>query len=115
VLWLAAGDRNTHFFHLRASKRRKQNRITRLKKMNGQFTEDESELKSIVSQFYENLYTSEGTEDMDRVLSTVPLKVTTEMNSKLLDPYTEGEVKEAVFQMFPTKAPGPDGFPAHFF
>jgi hypothetical protein len=115
VLWLAAGDRNTRFFHLRASKRRKQNRITRLKKMNGQFTEDESELKSIVSQFYENLYTSEGTEDMDRVLSTVPLKVTTEMNSKLLDPYTEGEVKEAVFQMFPTKAPGPDGFPAHFF
>jgi hypothetical protein len=103
------------FFHLRASKRRKRNRITRLKRMDGQFTEDEYELKYIVSQFYEKLYTLEGIEDMDRVLSIVPLKVTAEMNSKLLDPYTEGEVKEALFQMFPTKAPEPNGFPTHFF
>jgi hypothetical protein len=25
------------------------------------------------------------------------------------------EIKEALFQMFPTKASGPDGFPTHFF
>jgi hypothetical protein len=37
------------------------------------------------------------------------------MNSKLIAPIEEKEVKEALFQMFPTKAPGPDGFPAHFF
>jgi hypothetical protein len=37
------------------------------------------------------------------------------MNDSLLAPFTESEVKEAMFQMFPTKAPGPDGFPAHFF
>jgi hypothetical protein len=93
VMWLAAGDRNTRFFHLRASKRRKRNRIQRLKKSDGQFTEDESELKSIVSRFYEDLYSSEGMEDMDMVLSTVPVKVTAEMNSKLLEPFSEGEVE----------------------
>jgi hypothetical protein len=37
------------------------------------------------------------------------------MNGMLLAPYTMLEVKNALFQMFPTKAAGPDGFPAHFF
>jgi hypothetical protein len=36
------------------------------------------------------------------------------MNNELLKPFEEGEVKTTLFQMFPSKAPGPDGFPAHF-
>jgi len=52
---------------------------------------------------------------MASVLNTVPTKVTPNMNDQLLAPFTEKEVKEALFQMFPTKAPGPDGLPAHFF
>jgi hypothetical protein len=52
---------------------------------------------------------------MESVVSTVPAKVTAEMNDGLLKPFEEREVKEALFQMFPTKAPGPDGYPAHFF
>jgi hypothetical protein len=52
---------------------------------------------------------------MEAVLDTVPVKVSPEMNAKLIAPYIEAEVKEALFQMFPTNSPGPDGFPAHFF
>jgi hypothetical protein len=52
---------------------------------------------------------------MESVVSTVPAKVTAEMNDGLLKPFEEREVKEALFQMFPTKAPVPDGYPAHFF
>jgi hypothetical protein len=32
------------------------------------------------------------------------------MNDGLLKPFEEKEVKDAPFQMFPTKAPGPYGF-----
>lgn len=52
---------------------------------------------------------------MDQILKHVPVKVTAAMNEQLLAPYDEKEVKTVLFQMFPTKAPGPDGFPAHFF
>jgi hypothetical protein len=65
--------------------------------------------------FYEDLYRSEGVSNMQEVLDVVPVKVTKWMNSSLLKPFEEQEVKDALFQMFPTKAPGTDGYPAHFF
>ena len=52
---------------------------------------------------------------MQSVLDHVPQKVTHEMNAMLVADYTEEEVKTALFQMFPTKSQGPDGFPAHFY
>ena len=77
--------------------------------------DDPTQLKAMVQEFYENLYTTEGVQDIEEVTNHVPSKVTPEMNAILCAPYTREEVKVALFQMFPTKAPGPDGFPAHFY
>ena len=96
-----------------AEKRR--NKISKLKKANGDFTESEQEMRDVTREFYRNLFRSEGVHNMEAVLGTVPVKVMPEMNDKLLMPFTGLEMKEALFHMFPTKAPGPDGFPAHFF
>jgi hypothetical protein len=52
---------------------------------------------------------------MDRVLSHVPTKVTPTMNGVLKTSFTRDEVKKRIFQIFPTKAPGPDGYLAHIF
>jgi hypothetical protein len=40
---------------------------------------------------------------MEQVLSQVPRKVTDSMNAFLCKPFTEKEVKEALFQMSPLK------------
>jgi len=52
---------------------------------------------------------------MNLVLDTVPAKVTAAMNESLVAPFDKDEIKRVLFQMFPTKAPGPGGLPAHFF
>jgi hypothetical protein len=49
------------------------------------------------------------------VICIKPQQVTPQMNESLSAEFMLEEVKKALFQMFPTKAPGPDGYPAHFF
>jgi hypothetical protein len=115
IEWLSDGDKNSKFFHQRASMRRRKNLIKALTGSDGQTVEDPEALKSMMNDFYKNLFTSEGVQDMHNVLDHVPRKVSAQMNDTLTTDFTEEDVKKALFQMFPTKAPGPDGFPAHFF
>ena len=42
-------------------------------------------------------------------------QVSAEENTFLTAPFLEEEVRQAIFQMEPNKAPGPDGFPAEFY
>jgi hypothetical protein len=115
VQWLAEGDMNTKFFHQKASNRKKKNRIHKLTRDNGTICDNQNELEQMARGFYENLYKAENTIGIEEVLSHVPRKVTGDMNESLNAAYSKEEVKTALFQMFPTKSPGPDGFPAHFF
>jgi hypothetical protein len=78
-------------------------------------TVEEGEMADMTRAFYEQLYQTEGISNLGEVIDVIPVKVTSVMNDSLLKPFNEEEVKNALFQMFPTKAPGPDGFPAHFF
>jgi hypothetical protein len=69
----------------------------------------------MVQEFYENLFSSEPCASVDAVLDAIPTKVTADMNDDLGKPYTDEEIGAALFQIGPTKAPGPDGFPALFY
>jgi hypothetical protein len=52
---------------------------------------------------------------MERILDQIDVCVLGDMNVKLTAAVSEKEVHDALFQMGPTKSPGPDGLPALFF
>lgn len=83
VQLLPEGDRNTQFFHQKASNRRKKNRVMQLVWEDGTVCEDPAMLENMTVEFYENLYASEGVIGIEEVLSHMPSMVTPEMNEML--------------------------------
>ncbi|PRQ50695.1 putative RNA-directed DNA polymerase [Rosa chinensis] len=117
VQWLREGDRNTSFFHRRASNRRSRNRIKGLLTENGQWTSEPGEVTNILLQYYEASFRSEQSDPiaMNLILDCIQPRVTESMNGELMAPYSDDEIKRALFQMHPSKSPGPDGMSPCFF
>lgn len=67
--------------------------------------------------YFANLFLSSKPSDreIDMALENICPKVNESMNALLTAPFTESEIHKALFEMHPSKAPGPDGFTALFF
>ena len=115
VLWLKDGDRNTRFFHSKASQRRRRNYITQLHDASGRWCTQQAQVNATIVDFYQNLFTSANPSNFEEVVDLIPQVVTTEMNEKLVAEFTIEEVEVALKQMAPLIAPGPDGMPPLFY
>jgi mannosylglycoprotein endo-beta-mannosidase len=109
---LRDGDANTKFFHRKVNARRRKNFIVKLRRNNGWVTSHDDK-QSIAQNHFTLAYgrptprtTSFNWESID--LPTPNL-------DGLDDPFTEDEVKDAIWDMPSDKAPGPDGFNGKFF
>jgi hypothetical protein len=115
VLWLKEGDRNTGYFQAQATLRKRINRITSLERGDGHICTEPDEVKAEISSFFAALYQTQGYRAMDDLLDCVAPRVSEGMNDLLDKEYTAEEVKKALFDMAPSKAPGVDGFTAGFY
>jgi hypothetical protein len=71
-------------------------------------------MEDMARNFFKNLYTREENTDPSIITDLVQNCVNDEINERLCAPFTEKEISDALFQIGPLKAPGPDGFPARF-
>uniref|UniRef100_A0A2N9GCH6 Reverse transcriptase domain-containing protein n=1 Tax=Fagus sylvatica TaxID=28930 RepID=A0A2N9GCH6_FAGSY len=78
---------------------------------------NKEELGGLVNHYFQNLFTSSNPSGMgiNQVVNLVDLVVIADMNQWLMREFDASEVRQALFQMHPTKAPGPDGISAIFF
>ncbi|CAM8971158.1 unnamed protein product [Rhodiola kirilowii] len=118
ALWLSQGDKNTKYFHARASHRRKRNLITTLRDSQGRLQSDQRVVVGIAAEYFQNLF--QTSVDINRCrwedqLNSIAAVVTNEMNDRLTADITEEEIRKSVFAQGPLKAPGIDGFPGIFY
>jgi hypothetical protein len=112
--WLKEGDMNTKFFHMSASTRQRAKKIEKLINEDNIAVTGQSDLCEVAKNYFDNLFKANSTMH-DPVLSLIGSKITQDDNAKLLAPISKEELKEALFQMHPDKAPGPDGFNPAFY
>ena len=113
--WIKHGDKNKSFFHSKASQRRQRNFIKGLLDPQGNWCEDIEEVAGVVVDYFNNMFSIGSCNRIEECLEVVQQKVTTEMQQTLSKDFNADEVKVAVFQMGPTKAPEPDGMNALFY
>ena len=73
------------------------------------------EIAAHLINYYQELFTSSNPITQGPSLSHIPKVITEYMNAALIAPFHGDEVKEALKQMAPLKAPGPDGMPPLFY
>lgn len=65
--------------------------------------------------YFSSLFERDDQVDPQSVADLLEPAITDQMNEELCKPYTAEEISNALFQIGPLKAPGPDGYPARFF
>lgn len=110
------GDRDTAYFQVVAIQRSRKKEIECLMGPTGLVYENVGML-NVAADLYKNLFSKEDRleVDLDDNFWDETEKVTTEENELLQAPFSETEIKDALFNCYAEGAPGPDGLSFLFY
>ena len=115
IQWLKCGDKNTGFFHAATKQRRLINSLSVIETEDGSEVYEEEQICTVISDYFNKIFTSNGNTDFTRLEGILSRKVTPEMNQELTLIPSDSEIKAAALSINAGKAPGPDGFSAKFY
>lgn len=110
VHWLASSDKNTSFFHKKASQRFRRNKIEGLRDNDGVLCTENEGISALLVSYYQQPFSTSNLNRIEAILDVIRHMVTKEMKSLLNSEFSKAEVEQALQQMAPLKAPGPLSF-----
>ena len=115
INWLKEGDMSTKYFQSKAVWRARKNKIRELVDDSGVAHSDKATMRKMANEYFQGMYTADPNLIHTPVLSLFDALITDDDNAKLCAPFSDEEIADALFQIGPLKAPGPDGFTGLFF
>ncbi|GKV15133.1 hypothetical protein SLEP1_g25935 [Rubroshorea leprosula] len=98
VQWLKEGDRNTAYFHNRASARRKKNHIAALMDDNGTSISDRTGIEAICIKYFKNLFTSRYSGPNRKILHALEGRISPLMATFLDRDFTREDITAAALE-----------------
>jgi hypothetical protein len=89
-LWLKCGDKNTKFFHVCATHRKRKNFISKIRDGRGHLWENGEDVENAFVEHFTNLYRSESDGAIEVGLQGLEGKVSSEMNESFLKEFSKG-------------------------
>lgn len=114
VQWLKLGDKNTKYFHTIAKLHIRHNYFHELQRPDGSIVSSLKDMYETAQSFFQNLFSNPGNA-FPLMTYNLPTKLSSEDNQFLTSVPHESEIRHAVFQINPNKAPDPDGYSAKFY
>ena len=108
-------DKNSKYFHSRATQRHQRNRILVIQNSMGKWVHHPKDIAESFTKFYQNLFASSNLTIREAAMNPLVKIVTDDMNAQLSQDFMEWEVQATLKQMASSKAPGPNCMPPLFY
>ena len=82
-LWTVHGDKNSKYFHSRATQRFRKNNIDDIRNSLGHWTTDSKEVADCLINYCQILVSSTGNSQLEETINIIPCLVTSGMNKQL--------------------------------
>lgn len=102
-MWLKKGDKNTKYFHHKATQRRRKNKINKLQNRNGVWVGG-SQLEDHILAYFQEIFSTSNPQGSKNFRDALEGRVTQSLNEELIWDFTREEVIATLQQMHPTKA-----------
>ncbi|XP_042950057.1 uncharacterized protein LOC122282168 [Carya illinoinensis] len=97
---------------IKASLRKQTNTIRRISDERGNMVSSKEGINSLFQEYFKDIFSTSNPSCIAEAIDNLQPIITEEMNGTLRKAFTVKEIKDAVFDINPLSAPGPDGFSA---